>query len=50
MEQSKYFVFFLVTAVILGAIALTWLAVYMIDVFIFVWFLICLAIFIWASS
>ncbi|QAY01526.1 hypothetical protein EfsWh1_54 [Enterococcus phage EfsWh-1] len=50
MEQSKYFVAFLVTAVILGAIALTWLAVYMIDVFVVLWFLICLVIFVWASS
>lgn len=50
MEQSKYFLVFLVSAVILGAIALTWLAVYMIDVFIVLWFLICLVIFVWASS
>ncbi|QYI86580.1 hypothetical protein [Enterococcus phage SSsP-1] len=50
MEQSKYFVPFLISAVILGAIALTWLAVFMVDVFICVWFLICLAIFVWASS
>lgn len=50
MEQSKYFVPFLISAVILGAIALTWLAVFMTDVFILLFFIVCLAIFLWASS
>ncbi|WVS22286.1 hypothetical protein [Enterococcus phage vB_EFaS_ZC1] len=49
MEESKYYVLFLVLMAITIAIGLTWLAVFMVDVFIFVWFLICLAIFVWAS-
>lgn len=50
MEQSKYFVPFLIFMAIVASIILTWLAIFMTDVFIFLFFIVCLAIFVWASS
>lgn len=50
MEQSKYFVPFLIFMAIVAIIIIAWLAVFMVDVFVCVWFLICLFVFVWASS
>lgn len=50
MEQSKYFVLFQILIAIVATIILAWIAVFMRDVFVCIWFLMCLAIFVWASS
>lgn len=50
MEESKYYVLFLVLMAITVAIGMTWLAVFMVDAFILVWFIICVSAVVWASN